>query len=240
MELPRERQEIGRRTVLRAMLGAAVVLTAGCELGDRRSGAGSGTPITPESAPDTLWTPQQQEIIVDSSMTLEEALAGKEIPDDIRAAQEIIDVEYVGFDGLMHRGQIVAHERVIGDLPEVFGEIRDAGFPIQAAVPVTAYAWDDEASMQANNSSNFNYRTVAGSSTLSKHALGLGTDINPLLNPYIKGDFVQPEGAAYEPSVTGTILADGPVVDAFKARGWEWGGDWNSLKDYQHFEKSDS
>jgi hypothetical protein len=23
----------------------------------------------------------------------------------------------------------------------------------------------------------------------------------------------------------------------FKELGWDWGGDWTSLKDYQHFEK---
>ncbi|MDU6249150.1 MAG: M15 family metallopeptidase [Paeniclostridium sordellii] len=25
--------------------------------------------------------------------------------------------------------------------------------------------------------------------------------------------------------------------EAFIKRGWTWGGDWKSLKDYQHFEK---
>ena len=33
----------------------------------------------------------------------------------------------------------------------------------------------------------------------------------------------------------GMILADDPVVRAFAGIGWEWGGYWNSLKDYQHF-----
>jgi hypothetical protein len=28
------------------------------------------------------------------------------------------------------------------------------------------------------------------------------------------------------------------VVRAFAAIGWEWGGDWTSLKDYQHFSLS--
>lgn len=27
------------------------------------------------------------------------------------------------------------------------------------------------------------------------------------------------------------------VVDLFKSAGWEWGGDWKSLKDYPHLEK---
>jgi len=29
------------------------------------------------------------------------------------------------------------------------------------------------------------------------------------------------------------------VVKIFKKYGWEWGGDWKSLKDYPHFEKTD-
>ena len=27
------------------------------------------------------------------------------------------------------------------------------------------------------------------------------------------------------------------LVREFKIRGWSWGGDWRSVKDYQHFEK---
>ncbi len=33
----------------------------------------------------------------------------------------------------------------------------------------------------------------------------------------------------------GMITPDGPVVAAFRSIGWEWGGEWSSLKDYQHF-----
>lgn len=28
------------------------------------------------------------------------------------------------------------------------------------------------------------------------------------------------------------------VVDAFKAKGWGWGGEWHSIKDYPHLEKT--
>lgn len=28
------------------------------------------------------------------------------------------------------------------------------------------------------------------------------------------------------------------MVDAFKAIGWQWGGEWHSIKDYPHLEKS--
>ena len=29
------------------------------------------------------------------------------------------------------------------------------------------------------------------------------------------------------------------MVTFFKSRGWEWGGDWKSFKDYPHFQISD-
>jgi hypothetical protein len=35
----------------------------------------------------------------------------------------------------------------------------------------------------------------------------------------------------------GFILSGGAAVTAFKRKGWKWGGDWNSKKDYQHFSK---
>jgi hypothetical protein len=31
------------------------------------------------------------------------------------------------------------------------------------------------------------------------------------------------------------IQPGGPVVRAFASIGWAWGGDWRTLKDYQHF-----
>ncbi len=53
--------------------------------------------------------------IIDSWMTLEEALFGKEIPEDIRNAQTLVAIRYVSFDGLVHQGQIVAHKAVAGE-----------------------------------------------------------------------------------------------------------------------------
>jgi hypothetical protein len=36
------------------------------------------------------------------------------------------------------------------------------------------------------------------------------------------------------------IVAGGPVVRAFAAVGWGWGGTWHSPRDYQHFSASGS
>jgi hypothetical protein len=34
------------------------------------------------------------------------------------------------------------------------------------------------------------------------------------------------------------ITAASPVVRAFAAIGWPWGGNWQTAKDYQHFSAS--
>ena len=183
--------------------------------------------------------------IIDSSMNEIEAFAGlsKECPEHIREAQEIVDVEYVGFDGLIHRGQLIVHRDLVADTREVFALALRERFPIATVIPVSHPRfrrdgrWDDDLSMEANNTSAFNYREVTGGKKLSSHACGRAIDINPALNPYVKGDTVLPRGARYDTHAAGTLTADHPVVQAFKERGWQWGGDWTSLRDYQHFER---
>ena len=181
--------------------------------------------------------PEEVEDVLDSWMTLEEALFGKEIPEDIRNAQALVAIRYVSFDGAMHQGQIVVHKAVAEEVKEIFDELLSHKFPIEVAKPIVAYDWDDQASMTANNTSAFNYRTIAGTDRLSNHAYGLAIDVNPRLNPFVKGDVIEPAGATYDPDIPGTLAADSPAVLAFKKRGWEWGGDWETLKDWQHFEK---
>jgi hypothetical protein len=104
-------------------------------------------------------------------------------------------------------------------------------------LPVVIYDWSDDASMAANNSSAFNYRLAVGKTRLSQHSFGRAIDINPMQNPYIKGDVILPPGSVYDATVSGTLLPEGPVVTAFEKRGWVWGGRWTSLLDWHHFEK---
>jgi len=95
--------------------------------------------------------------------------------------------------------------------------------------------------MQANNTSCFNYRTVAGSKTLSKHAKGMAIDINPLENPYVKGSFIQPSTATdyvdRNKDFPHKIDENDFCKEVFESFGFQWGGNWLTVKDYQHFEK---
>ncbi|MBP3954296.1 M15 family metallopeptidase [Gemmata sp. G18] len=199
-----------------------------------------GRPAPVDPAAGTVPDP-----IVDSKMTADEALEGldRRCPKELRARQKVVAVTYWGFDDKVHRGQLVVDKELEKDVVEVFEVALKEKFPIRSVVPV-AHAkfrknekWDDDLSMAANNTSAFNYREVTGGSSLSKHALGRAIDINPVQNPYIKGKITLPPDAKYDPKAPGTLTADHPVTKAFLARGWEWGGNWKSLKDYQHFEK---
>ena len=184
-----------------------------------------------------------QNPIIDSNITLSKALR-KFAPLKFKARQRMIGVLYYSFDGKVHKGQIVIEQRLVKDVREVFRVILNSGFPVQSVIPISDDRffkngeWNsDDQSMLSNNTSGFNYRTVTGGKKLSKHSYGFAIDINPVQNPYFKGKVVLPEGAIYNPSKPGTLTSDCVVVKTFIRLGWDWGGNWKSLKDYQHFEK---
>lgn len=181
-------------------------------------------------------------LIIDSCFrSLDEAVERLSFPNEIRDTLTLVTVEHFSFDGLIHQGQLVIHKKLATDVSEVFTALLELQFPIASVVPIVVFGWDDETSMAANNSSGFNYRLISGTDRLSEHGRGLAVDLNPLLNPFIgKGGKISPAGAAYDPSVPGTITEDGPVATLFRAREWNWGGDWfkeHGILDYQHFEK---
>jgi hypothetical protein len=150
-----------------------------------------------------------------------------------------VNVSHWGLDGWVHTGRVVVHVDQADRIVAVMHDLYAAHFPIERMAPVDEYAGDDQASMRANNTSAFNCRTVAGTTRWSEHAYGRAIDVNPLLNPYVRGGAVDPaEGAPYaDRSRTdlGMIHADDAAVRAFASQGWSWGGDWTSGQDYQHF-----
>lgn len=162
---------------------------------------------------------------------------GENAPPAILKQQRLIPVKYYGFDGKIHQGQVVIDHRLAPDIQAVFDLALKIKFPIQSAIPISDFGWDDNQSMAANNSSGFNYRFVPGTQKRSKHAYGFAIDINPRLNPFIRGDTVLPAGAGYQPGRPGTLTPDCPIVKKFLELGWTWGGHWKSMKDYQHFQK---
>lgn len=169
-------------------------------------------------------------------MTLDEACAGKEIPKEISDTLTLIAVPFLSFESEVYEGELVVHADLAEEVKETFNILFEKRFPIERMVPVVMYGWDDDVSMAANNSSAFNYRLIAGTDRLSNHSFGRAIDINPFQNPYTQRDGkVVPDGAQYDPTQPGTVTED--IAAIFKSHGWQWGGDWQDRKDWQHFEK---
>ncbi len=170
--------------------------------------------------------------------SLEDALAGIAVPEDIRRTLALFDVPYLSFDGRERIGQLVTHARVAREVQEIFENLRDDLFPIHSVIPVAAYHWDDTLSMEANNTSAFNYRKIMGTDRVSNHSYGLAIDINPLQNPYYARDGkVYPARAAYSLDAPGTLTPESRATARFKKHGWNWLGERKEYPDYQHFEK---
>jgi hypothetical protein len=152
-----------------------------------------------------------------------------------------VKVAYINLDGETQMGELIVHHELAEEVVDIFRDIYECRFPIEKMIPINLYDCNDDKSMEDNNTSAFNYRTVSGSRKLSDHSFGRAIDINPLLNPYIRRSKVQPEnGRKYtdrENHVEGMIQRNDCVVQEFKTRGWQWGGDWKYSKDYQHFYK---
>lgn len=159
-----------------------------------------------------------------------------------------MNVLYYDFNGEIQTGELICNKDIAQDLVEIFYELYLSEYQIEKIRLIDEYGGDDTASMEDNNTSCFNYRTVDGTSSLSKHALGCAIDINPFYNPYIVfdktgngNDYISPKGSEIyvDRSLNFPYKIDENDLccKLFKEHGFTWGGDWNSCKDYQHFQK---
>ena len=152
-----------------------------------------------------------------------------------------LQITYWGFDEKSHIGEMIVNKKVAEEVLDIFKEIYENKYPIEKIRLIDEYGANDEESMQDNNTSAFCYRVVKNSKKLSNHSLGIAIDINPLYNPYIDGKRIEPANAViYKDrniNVKGIIKKGDTLYNAFIKRGWQWGGNWKTKKDYQHFER---
>ena len=162
-----------------------------------------------------------------------------------RSELRYIKALHVTQDGAILMGEMVVNRAIAQDVVAILRRLYEAGYPIEKMVLVDEYNADDELSMRANNSSAFNYRHTPGGTRLSAHSRGMAVDINPLYNPYVKNYpdrvYVAPATATEYVNRHGAfpykIDRDDLCCRLFLERGFEWGGDYKTIKDYQHFEK---
>lgn len=154
----------------------------------------------------------------------------------------VLHVPYLDFSGKQQSGTLIVNGKLAPEVKKIFHELYRHGFQIERMEPVENFGGSDDRSMAANNTSAFNCRDITGQKgKFSNHSWGRAIDINPLTNPYVKGERVLPEqGRAYLDRTInhpGSILAGSFAVRLFERHGWTWGGSWPDRQDYQHFEK---
>jgi hypothetical protein len=162
----------------------------------------------------------------------------------------LLRMNYWGFDGEIKRGPLVVNASVAEDVLGVFRELFAEQFPFKRIGLARAFhekRYDENAGSRRSVTASFNCRVVitpdGPQDTFSQHAYGLAIDVNPLQNPFVGAD-----GSVHDPlarpyadrSLTepGMIHDGDPIVQAFAAIGWSWGGGWSGDKDYMHFSAS--
>ena len=106
--------------------------------------------------------------------------------DDISLDQlRFLHVLYYDFNNEIKDGELICNKQIADDLLEIFSTLYDNAYQIDKIQLIDVYDADDDLSCADDNTACFNYRVVAGSTTLSKHALGMAIDINPFYNPYV-------------------------------------------------------
>ncbi len=158
-----------------------------------------------------------------------------------------VHILHYNFEGNPTEGELICNVSIAQDLVEIFHELYLNEYQLERVRLIDEYDGDDNASMENNNTSCFNYRPVEGSTRLSRHALGLAVDINPLYNPYItyteegEENVLPASAAAYADRSAGfpyKIDENDLCYKLFIQHGFTWGGNWNNVKDYQHFQKT--
>lgn len=161
-------------------------------------------------------------------------------------------IPYIDFCGETRTGEMICNHRIAMQLLDIFHTLYERRYPLERIQLVDDFQADDDLCCLKNNTSCFNYRTIAGTDTLSRHALGMAVDVNPFFNPYvtyINENIDAASGMRVRISPPGSeAYADrerdfphklGPgdlCYELFMSHGFTWGGDWTHCKDYQHFE----
>lgn len=175
---------------------------------------------------------------------VETRMRGRSLPASAKISMNqlrYLTLPYYDFDGNIQKGEMVCNKAIAHDLLCIFKTLFSQAYPIYSMRLVDDFDADDEASMQANNTSCFNYRYISGTRILSRHAYGMAVDINPLQNPCIRGKQIQPSTAEEfvdrSKDFPHKIDKDDYCKEVFTTYKFRWGGNWRRIKDYQHFER---
>lgn len=232
------------------LLVTAAMLVSSCEAQEK--------PQTPKTFQPGDIVPEEylKDDIIDSFFSINDIsddifniIKGKSLKDD--CTLPLSDLRYIlclhkDINGVVKVGEMIVNKAIAEDILYILKTLYENSYPIERMRLIDYWNADDEMSMRDNNSSSFNFRFISHTTVVSVHGKGMAVDINPLYNPYYK---VLSDGSVDIEPATGADYLDRTkefdykiekgdlCYQLFTERGFEWGGDWTSCKDYQHFEK---
>ncbi len=190
-----------------------------------------------ESDRSTYFSYTEVPAFIKNKMTYSYQEDGPVTWDDLRYLQLL----YWGTDDQPHKGEMIVNVLIADRASKIFYELYKASYTIESVKLIDEFGGNDEVSMANNNTSCFNMRPMVGSDNKwSLHAYGLAIDINPLYNPYVHDDEIYPVTAVKYADRSSNFIMKIDENDfayrIFVKYGFNWGGNWTNVKDYQHFE----
>ncbi|CAA9398395.1 Ig-like domain repeat protein [uncultured Nocardioides sp.] len=160
-----------------------------------------------------------------------------------RAGLRLLRVNYWGYDGYRHRGELVVNAGATGQFVGALSEMYARRFPIRAMYRVDRFGWsprlrggNDYASMAAGNTSAFNCRNVVNRPGVrSPHSWGRSLDVNTWENPFRSATGLVPN-AWWQPRSDPKVAwrsGSHPVVRLMRRHGFSW---TYGTGDSQHFD----
>ena len=178
------------------------------------------------------------------------------IENDSIKLEDLIYIKFLHYDfnNNVKEGELIINRKIKDNIINVLKELFDNKYQINSFKLIDNYFDNEEdkiaidrKSILDDNSYSFFYRKIYGTDKLSNHAYGLAIDINPRENPYLpvidgKYDYtyLDEQDKYYienrDKNLDHVITHDDLLYKVFVKNGFSWGGDWDTSKDYQHFE----
>ncbi|MDO5311528.1 MAG: M15 family metallopeptidase, partial [Clostridia bacterium] len=210
---------------------------------------------TPQSAPENVVANEASErqardttsggrgTKMDIPPDIRQVMTGVSLPEGAVITFEDLSyliIPYYNFSGTVQNGYMVVNSMLADEVLDIFAELYRLKYPIERMEIIDYYDGSDFESIEANNTSSFNYRvSTANSGKLSAHAYGCAIDINPQINPYVGQDGTgshqnakeywnrNTDSWTSETAKKAFIGENTAIYDVFvNKHGGTWGGSW--------------
>lgn len=125
-------------------------------------------------------------------------------------------IPYIDFNGETRTGEMICNQSIAMLLLDIFHTLYEQRYPIERIQLVDDFQADDDLCCLKNNTSCFNYRTICGTDTLSRHAFGMAVDVNPFFNPYVTYIKDSAKNIADAATVTERFIFDSSAGKSYK------------------------